>query len=222
MITNSIQLAESVKVYNSHCYDIGQGVDLKNYDNSINYPLPQDMRDIKRPIIGYMGWITSLRLDANLLYEVAASLNYSFVLVGGEDDLFKKHPLHTLDNVYFLGEKPQTETVNYMAHFDVCINPQLINNITIGNYPRKVDEYLALGKPVVATRTETMRIFNDYVWNCTNKREYLYAINQALSEANDRDKQQKRIEFAHTHSWANSVNKLYKAIIEKKSSYGIN
>ena len=169
-----------------------------------------------------MGWITSLRLDANLLYEVAASLNYSFVLVGGEDDLFKKHPLHTLDNVYFLGEKPQTETVNYMAHFDVCINPQLINNITIGNYPRKVDEYLALGKPVVATRTETMRIFNDYVWNCTNKREYLYAINQALSEANDRDKQQKRIAFAHTHSWANSVNKLYKAIIEKKSSYGIN
>lgn len=43
-----------------------------------------------------------------------------------------------------------------MSHFDVCMNPQLVNEITIGNYPRKVDEYLALGKPVIATKTLTM------------------------------------------------------------------
>ncbi len=44
------------------------------------------------------------------------------------------------------------ELPGYIQHFDVCINPQKLNPITIGNYPLKVDEYLAMGKPVVATR----------------------------------------------------------------------
>lgn len=223
VVANSIQLAEAVKGYNPHCQYIGQGVDLKDYDIRHTYPTPEDMKSISRPIIGYMGWVTSKRLDANLIYNVAQGCpKYSFVLVGGEDDLFKNHPLHTLNNVHFLGEKPQVETVNYMAHFDVCINPQLINKITIGNYPRKVDEYLALGKPVVATRTDTMRIFEAHVWNCIGTEEYIHAIKQALSETDDNDKRQQRIAFAHTHTWANSVKSLYNAIIEKDSSYGTN
>lgn len=223
VVANSIQLADAVRAYNPHCHDIGQGVDLKGYDIKNSYPLPQDMKDIKRPIIGYMGWITSLRLDADLIYNVAKDLpEYSFVLVGGEDEFFKNHSLHTLPNVHFLGEKPQAETVNYMAYFDVCINPQLINDITIGNYPRKIDEYLALGKPVVATRTKAMDIFKDYIWNCIDKEEYMYAIKQVLSETDDNSKKEQRIAFAHTHTWANSVQCLYDTIIEKDSSYGTN
>ncbi len=223
VVANSIELAESVKAYNPCCHNIGQGINLKNYDINNAYPRPEDMKDIAHPIIGYMGWITSLRLDAELIYETAQNCpEYSFVLVGGEDDFFKKHSLHTLPNVHFLGEKPQAATFNYMAYFDVCINPQLVNDITIGNYPRKIDEYLALGKPVIATRTKVMDIFKDYVWNCINKEEYVHAIKQALSETDDNNKKEQRIAFAHTHTWANSVQCLYDAIIEKDSSYGTN
>lgn len=83
IVANSRQLAEAVSPYNTHCYDIGQGVDLKNYQADGNYPLPEDMKDIKRPIIGYMGWITSRRLDADLMYETAKKLpECSMVLVG--------------------------------------------------------------------------------------------------------------------------------------------
>lgn len=100
-----------------------------------------------------------------------------------------------------------------MAHFDVCINPQLINDITIGNYPRKIDEYLALGKPAVATSTKAMELFKDYVWNCIGTEEYKQAIRQALN-ANDANIIKSRIEFAHTHTWTNTVNKLYDVIEE--------
>ena len=213
IVANSRQLAEAVSPYNTHCYDIGQGVDLKNYQADGNYPLPEDMKDIKRPIIGYMGWITSRRLDADLMYETAKKLlECSMVLVGGEDDYFKAHKLHSLKNVFFLGAKQQAETVAYMSHFDICINPQLINEITVGNYPRKVDEYLALGKPVVATRTKTMEIFDNYVLNCLGASEYIQAIRKALQEHNP-DATKRRIEFAHTHTWENSVSKLYDYII---------
>ena len=91
------------------------------------------------------------------------------------------------------------------------MNPQKINKITIGNYPRKIDEYLALGKPVIATRTKTMSIFEDYVWNCTNADEYVAAIEEAL-QAHSAEQSLRRIEFAHTHTWENSVHKLYSHI----------
>lgn len=100
--TNSPQLAEAVKSYNSNCHDIGQGVDLESFRDGASYLLPEDMKKIKRPIIGYMGWITSRRLDADLMYEAAKRLpECSMVLVGGEDDYFKSHKLHSLGNVFF-------------------------------------------------------------------------------------------------------------------------
>lgn len=209
VIANSPQLAEAVSKYNPHCYDVGQGVDLSNYKTDVKYPLPEDIKNIKRPLIGYVGWITSRRLDADLLYDIAKRCpEYSFVMVGSEDDTFKKHHLHTLGNVHFLGQKPQLETIYYMAHFDVCINPQKINEITIGNYPRKIDEYLALGKPVVATKTQTMEIFADYVWNCIGVEEYIQAIKEALQDDFLKSIQE-RIKFAHTHTWENSIKKIY-------------
>lgn len=212
VVANSIQLAEAVLPYNPNTFDIGQGLDLSQYDYKTNYPLPQDISDIKHPIIGYVGWITNRRLDADLIYEVARRCpNLSFAMVGGEDEYFKTHKLHTLCNVFFTGEKTQSCIPAYVASFDVCMNPQKINQITIGNYPRKIDEYLALGKPVIATRTKTMNIFEDYVWNCTNADEYVAAIEKAL-QAHSAEQSLRRIEFAHTHTWENSVRKLYSHI----------
>lgn len=212
VVANSIQLAEAVQPYNQRCFDIGQGLDLSKYDHLTTYPKPKDMVDISNPIVGYVGWITSRRLDADLIYDVARKCSdITFVMVGGEDDYFKMHKLHSLKNVVFLGEKQQMEVPAYVAHFDICINPQKVNEITIGNYPRKIDEYLALGKPVVATRTKTMSIFDQHVWNCTNSDEYVEAIHNAL-QTNDAEKIQQRIAFAHTHTWENSVNKMYSYI----------
>ena len=212
IVANSIQLAKAVETFNSQSFDVGQGVDLENYDAQRKYTMPSDMSHIAKPIIGYLGYITSLRLDADLLYAIARQKpHYSFIMVGEEDNFFKTHKLHQLSNIYFLGMKKTSETINYIANFDVCINPQLINNMTIGNYPRKIDEYLALGKPVVATRTETMEAFDKYVWNCIGPNEYIDAINQAINSSTP-DIINGRIQFAHTHTWENSVNKIYSVI----------
>ena len=68
------------------------------------------------------------------------------------DDWFK----WLTDNSYDI-KKPVAEHEGFKYNInDVCINPQKVNPITDGNYPLKIDEYLAMGKPVVATRTHTM------------------------------------------------------------------
>lgn len=212
VVANSLQLAEAVSPYNPKAFDVGQGVDLSNYSVERCYPIPGDIKDIPKPVIGYVGWITSRRLDADLLADIARQRpGYSFVMVGKEDEYFRNHPLHNEPNVFFPGEKKVDKVVDYMASFDVCMNPQKINEVTIGNYPRKIDEYLALGKPVIATRTKTMELFDAFVWNCEGAEEYVTAIDEALN-SNSPENIEKRIRFAHTHTWENSVKKIYSHI----------
>ena len=98
-----------------------------------------------------------------------------------------------------------------MNALDVCLNPQLVNEITIGNYPRKVDEYLALGKPVIATTTKTMELFKEHVYLCAGLEDYKVAVEKALFENTEENKKQ-RIQFARSHSWENNVAMIYKYI----------
>ena len=119
--------------------------------------------------------------------------------------------MHNLPNVYFLGRKDSSELPAYVKGFDVAMNPQLINDLTIGNYPRKIDEYLAMGKPIVATRTRAMEMFSDHVYLGSTKEEYIELIEEALSE-NSKDSIHARIDFANSHTWENNVKAIYKAI----------
>lgn len=101
----------------------------------------------------------------------------------------------------------------YIAAYDVCINPQMVNEITDGNYPLKIDEYLAMGKPTVATSTHTMRnIFAGHTHLAINPEEWLAAIDRAVAEADDEELAKQRIAFAETHSWGHSVKKIYDII----------
>lgn len=214
VMCNSAELAEYATPYLPHdrIYNIGQGVDLSAYRADINYNTPVECEKLPHPIIGYMGALSSARLDIDLLHNLASSRpQYTFLFVGKQDEAFTRHPLSTLPNVIFTGLKPMEMMPAYTQAMDVCLNPQIVNEVTIGNYPRKVDEYLAMGKPVVATRTRTMEFFKDHVYLCSSADEYRQAIDTALAH-NSPALQNERIAFAHTHSWAHSVEKIYKAI----------
>ena len=213
VVSNSDYLAECLKPFNMHSYMIGQGCDFTLFDfTRISKTKPDDLKDIASPVIGYVGFLTSMRLDLQLLEYLADNRKeYNFVMVGPEDEDFKNSSLHRFTNVFFLGPKSEGELVHYVNSFDVCINPQLTNGMTIGNYPRKIDEYLAIGKPTVATRNETMVFFKDYVYLSGNKEEFAAQLDLAL-QTDTEEKRQGRISFARSHTWANSVNKLYEVI----------
>ncbi len=212
VVCNSPQLAAYSKTFNANSYDVGQGVDLSAYDPELQFNIPAALQAIPQPRIGYIGDINSMRLDADLIYELAKSKpGYSFVMIGNEDKVFAAHALHTLKNVHFTGSIAKHQVPEYMNALDVCLNPQLVNEITIGNYPRKVDEYLALGKPVIATQTDTMELFKDHVYLCTNAEGYKAALEKALQE-NTPQKKKERIDFARSHSWKNNVQAIYNQI----------
>ena len=142
VVNNSALYTEYGLEYNKHSYMVGQGCDVSLFsddDNSLK--VPDDLAGIPKPVIGYVGFLTSLRLDIALLEHMARQRkNWSIVLVGPEDEDFKKSNLHNIPNVHFLGSKKGEELPSYVKGFDVAMNPQLVNDATIGNYPRKIDE----------------------------------------------------------------------------------
>ncbi len=216
VVANSAYLARYASEWNDKSFDIGQGCDYENFIFD-NFPVPQKMANIPHPIIGYCGAITEMRLDVTVIEHIAKSFpDCSVVMVGPPDELFKKSYLEKYKNIYFLGRIEPEEVPTYIFQFDICINPQALNPMTVGNYPRKIDEYLAMGKPVVATVTEAMEMFGDYVFLCKTKEDYADKIRFILTNKlfQNKEEKERRRSFALTHSWENSIGMLGDAYYE--------
>jgi glycosyltransferase involved in cell wall biosynthesis len=214
VLNNSTLYAEYGSQFNKNSIMVGQGCDIDMFtDEKDQITIPEEFKSIPGPVIGYVGSLTTLRLDIGLLEHIAKQKpDWSVVLVGPEDEAFKNCVLHQIPNVYFLGSKDSNLLPSYIKGFDICMNPQVVNDITIGNYPRKIDEYLAMGKPVVATSTKAMEMFNQYVYLGETKEDYVTLIEKALKEHTSH-KSTERIAFAKSHTWENNVKDIYKAII---------
>lgn len=217
IVANSEYYARYCKRYNRNSHFVGQGCDIDHFNPANITGLPEDIKAIKakdpdKPIIGYVGVIYSMRLDEKIIIQVAKDRkDWNIVLVGPEDDLFSNSELHNMDNVHFLGFKDMSTLPDYMNSFDVCINPQGLNPVTIGNYPLKIDEYLAMKKPVVATRTLAMKFFEAHCYLAEDGIDYIIKIEEALKYHNE-EKAEAGAAFANSHTWENNVKEIYKAI----------
>lgn len=214
VVNNSTLYTEYGIRFTKHSYMVGQGCDTTLFNDQVrDISVPDDLQKISGPIIGYVGFLSSRRLSIEILAHIAKSRpDWSVVLVGPEDDKFMVSELHEIDNVYFLGSRDASELPNYIKGFDVAINPQLINDATMGNYPRKIDEYLALGKPTVASATKAMEYFKDFTYLGKTPQDYVELIERALAE-NSRELERKRKEFGLSHSWENNVLEIYDCIL---------
>ena len=218
VVANSTYLAEHAAQFNPHSYYVGQGCDVSLFDEKLVKEMPADLKPIEKPIIGYIGALFSLRLDIEVLeYLATQRKDWSIVLVGPEDEAFKSSKLHQMTTVYLLGSKPMEQLPSYLNYFDVALNPQKLNEVTIGNYPRKIDEYLAMGKPTVATRTKAMEVFEDHTYLAVTKEDYLELVEKAREE-NTPEKAAERSIFARSHTWENNVAAIYERMLQLMQS----
>jgi len=138
-----------------------------------------------KPIIGYYGALACW-FDYDLLKAVAVQReDLSFVLIGPNyDNSFPRSGLSQLSNVTWLGVQPYSDLPDFLSYFDVATIPFLVNDITHSTSPLKLFEYMAGGKPVVATAMhETMRYEGVLVAN--GAAEFSSKLDEALRLATD-------------------------------------
>jgi glycosyltransferase involved in cell wall biosynthesis len=115
-------------------------------------------------VIFFMGWLydfSGLREIFNSIAEKPDLLNGAHLLVVGDGDLY-----HELENIVkqnkltpqitMTGKRPYTDIPSLLGTANVCLMPALENDTTRDIVPMKVYEYLAAGKPVIASRLPGM------------------------------------------------------------------
>ena len=144
--------------------------------------------------------------------------SFTFVIIGhtfGAD--IRK--LQKFSNVHFLGERPYSELPKYLHDFDVCLIPFKITQLIESTHPVKLYEYLASGKPVVATKMTELLSVADLCYLSEDKEDFLKKLDLAVNEKDDAIRK-KRIKFASENTWENRFETLYKEL-KKTNSFNI-
>lgn len=181
----------------SHHVPDGTEYEIFQEDNNI---IPEDIRKIKKPVIGYIGTVGH-RFDVELLECLSKELpSCSFVLIGdihsGLTDISR---LNGCRNIYFLGSKEYRELGSYSRCFDVCIlpyKPELTSS-----FPTKLFDYFASGKPVVSTNLIEVLKYRDIVYIAESRDEFIEYVKKALLEESYENKA-RRLSVARNNSWA--------------------
>jgi glycosyltransferase involved in cell wall biosynthesis len=118
---------------------------------------------IPSPRLGFVGAVSSFKLDAELLADMCANNpSWSLVLIGPlEDADGAVTKLLKAPNVYYLGTKSYTEIPSYMHAMDVGLIPARLTPYAMSMFPMKFFEYLAAGLPVVATELPSLAAHGD-------------------------------------------------------------
>lgn len=223
------ELAAHCGQWNEQVHIFPFGVDLGKFppdDSGNGHQAPQhrlspaadgaaSLQTLAHPMIGYIGGL-HLHVDYGLLIEMAhARKDWSWVFVGPTQT--SVGALEELPNVYLLGQKPHHNLVHYIRQFDVCIVPYVNSLYTATVVPTKINEYLAVGKPVVSTMLPAVCEFNKehqvLQTAPTEPGKFLQAIDRALHQPSDKAAIARRREVAALGDWDTRVYAM-SALIE--------
>lgn len=153
------------------------------------------------PRILYVGAITAERLDIEALGEIATRFPHgSVVLVGPAQDPKDLDPLRRHPNVWIQPPVGRAEVASIVHAADVCIMPHLFNRLTTAMSPVKLYEYLAGGRPVVASDLPPVRAVDPRIIFVPEGRSFAEGVDEALNR--DPLCEVDRLAFIDANSWS--------------------
>jgi len=159
---------------------IPNGVDHERFARALSLGdgLPEDLRAIPAPRIGFIGYIQEW-VDQELLAECARRLRQvSFVVVGPANVDVRR--LVAEQNIYLIGYRPYSDLYRYLAGFDVALVPYLQSDRIDRCDSVKIYQYLAAGCPVVSTRFPSASRLGEAIMIADDRSDFVDKIEAAL------------------------------------------
>ncbi|MSR46793.1 MAG: glycosyltransferase [Planctomycetes bacterium] len=175
---NSRLLAEWARLQPT-CVLARNAVDSREWATSS--PEPSVLAGLPRPRFGYAGNLR-LRLVPDLLRAVAQANPDAALLLAGVGGEALLPQLAGLTNVRWVGALPSRDVPAFLQHCDVLLMPHAIGPLTDSMDPQKVYEYLASGRPIVATPVAGARERGELLALAGDATEFVAAAAAALAE----------------------------------------
>ena len=159
------------------------------------------LASIPRPRLGYVGSIDERAFDAPLVASLARlRADWSFVLCGRADPPAVRR-LDGLANVHVLGRIDYADVPAFLRGFDVCLIPYRTDGPARYVHPKKLYEYLAVGKPVVTTPLPALATSDAPHRSAATAEEFVAAVEEALAESHSEGLAERRRSVAVANSW---------------------
>ncbi len=180
-----------------------------------------NIRNKYRAVVGYYG-MHGWWLDCHAVEEAAKKLNdIAFVFIGhrweeGEDT--KKFG-ENINNIFILGPKDYYELKYHLNNFDVATIPFKLCEMTHCVNPVKLYEYMAMGKPVIASEMDDILKYDSIVFY-NNNVKLEDAIQKVLSSDNNSVREQ-HLKIAKENTWLERTKSLLEYIDDVKKQLDI-
>lgn len=209
IITTSDYINENKKKFNKNSFVVKNGVDYETFRKFAKKELTAN----KRKTVGYIGSLDH-RFDIETVeFAVNQLKNYDFHFTGNLRNQAIKQRLAGYPNVSFFDPVPPNKVPALLATCDIGIIPYIVNEINKNIYPLKINEYMAVGVPVVMTAFANLPEFEKVVSTASNKEEFVQMLKNETGNDNT-ESIQNRILFAKSNSWDNKAGE-FGAVLNK-------
>lgn len=137
------------------------GIDSSKFNPSVDGDIIRKKYGINKDdiVLFFMGWLytfSGLREVACSLIEAKDKHPNIKLFIVGEGDIFKElqelRLKQGLNQLLLVNWQPYEKLPNYIAASDICLLPAHNNEVMTDIVPIKMYEYMACGKPVIATK----------------------------------------------------------------------
>ncbi|MEV4119954.1 glycosyltransferase [Micromonospora sp. NPDC049645] len=165
-------------------------------------PVAPWLLGLRRPVIGYSGAVDTRAFDAELVATVArAHPEWTFLLIGPSTRAGRA-PLAGLSNVELLDAVRFADVPGILRACDATIIPYRVGGLVDYVHPKKCYEYLALGKPVVATPLPALRALAGTITLAADPASFGAALADALGRPDWPHDVARRRAVATRNSWS--------------------
>jgi glycosyltransferase involved in cell wall biosynthesis len=212
----SAALLESRRALNPNTHYFPNVADFAHFSRALDpaTAIPDDIAGLRRPMIGFIGAVSSYKLDFHLIRRMAElHPEWSVVLIGkiGEGDPATDiSGLRNLANLHVLGPRKYADLPAYLKAFSVAILPSRLNEYTRSMFPMKFFEYLAAGKPVVATNLNALHAYRRVAFLAQDAEDFIGGVEATLR--GDCADLQRRLELAKEQTYERRTGKMLRLL----------
>jgi glycosyltransferase involved in cell wall biosynthesis len=203
VFASATELRTDCEQFTDNVHLLPHGVEWEHFSKAAlgNLEIPEDVRDLRKPVIGFFGLLHDW-IDQRLLKAVARACPEATLLLIGKARVDLSELLQE-PNVRWIGQKPYEQLPAYAAIFDVALVPFVLNELTAAVNPLKLREYLATGIPVVSTALPEIVALEGRPGVTIGRTEeaFVAAVRQAIARPATRAERESAADREVSESW---------------------